>query len=103
MIRKTSVSQCLLTCDLDHEFFLLGQQGVLDYTRHIAMGPSSDNHGCLQTEQALGILGDGFRLWRKALTLVASPLNLWLGVPATGTALQLNTFSTEALEGDVWV
>lgn len=103
MVRKTNVSQYLLTCNLEHELFLLGQQGVLDYTRHVAMSPSSDNHRCLQTEQALGILGDVFRLWRKALTLVASPLDLGLGVPATGTALQLNAFSIEAFEGDVWV
>lgn len=30
MIRKICVSQCLLTCNLEHKLFLLGQQGVLD-------------------------------------------------------------------------
>lgn len=67
------------------------------------MSPSSDGHRCVKTEQALGILNDGFRLWRKAMPLVVSPLNLGLGVPATGTASQPNASFVEALKGDEWV
>jgi hypothetical protein len=101
--RIIMVNQSLLTCYLHHKLFLLDQQGVLDGTGHIAMGSLSDNHRCFKTEQALGILDDCFRFWRQALTLVVSPLDGRLGVPATRAASQLNASFLEALKGDVRV
>ena len=97
------MSQHPLTCYLDHELFLLDQEGVLDGAGHVAVGPLSDDHICFQTEHALGVLDDGFRLWRQALSLMVSPLSLGLGVPATGAAPQLNASLLEALKGDMRV
>lgn len=101
--RKTGVSWQPLTCYLDHELFLLVQEEILDGEGHIAEGSLSDNHRCFQTEQALGIPDDGFKLWRQALSLVVSPLSLRLGVPATGSQPQLNASFLEALKGEVRV
>ena len=84
--RKMRVSWHPLTCYLDHELFLLAQEGVLDGAGHVAVGPPLDDHRGFQTEQALGILDDDFSLWRQASSLMVSPLRLWLGVPATGAA-----------------
>ena len=103
MIRKMKVSQHPLTCYLDHELFLLEEEGVLDGAGQVAMGPLLDNHRCFQTEQALGVLGDGFRLRRQALSPMVSPLSLGLGVPAAGAAPHLNASFLEALKGDVRV
>lgn len=103
MIRKMKVSHHPLTCYLDHELFLLEQNRVLDGAGHVAVGPSLDDHRCLQTEQAAGVLGDGFELRRQALSPVASPLSLRLGVPASGAAPELNAFFLKALKGDVRV
>lgn len=103
MSKKIRVNWHQLTCYLDGELFLLYQERVLDRARHITVGTLSENHGCFQIEQALGILDYGFHLWRQALPFMIFPLSLGLGVPATGTALQLNASFLEALKGNVRV
>ena len=101
--RKIRVSQYPLTCYLDGELFLLDQEGVLDGARHIVVGIPLDNHGRFQIEQVLGILDNGFHLWRQALSFMIFPLCLGFWVPATGAAPQLNASLLEALKGDVRV
>lgn len=103
MIRKMKVSQDLLTCYLDHKLFLFEQNRVLDGAGYVAVGVPLDDHRCLQTEQATGVLSDGLELRRQALSPVASPLSLRLGVPATGAAPELNASFLEAIKGDVRV
>ena len=103
MSKKMRVNWHQLTCYLDGELFLLYQERVLDGAGHITVGTPLNNHRCFQIEQALGILDYGFHLWRQALSFMIFPLSLGLGVPATGTALQLNASLLEALKGDVRV
>lgn len=103
VIRKMKVSQDPLTCYLDHELFLLEQNGVLDGAGHIVVGTLLDDHRCFQTEQVLGVLDDGFELHSQALSPMVSPLDLGFGVPATGAAPELNASFLEAHKGDVRV
>lgn len=103
MTRKMRVSRYPLTCYLDHKFFLLDEEGVLDGAGHIAVGTPLDDHRCFKTEQALGILDDGFEHRRQALPLMVSPLCMGFGVPAAGATPQLNASFLEALKRDVRV